>query len=79
MAWDSWTHVFCKKEQKFTVKVVFGSVAWPQRFGGSRKTELGCESVCAGPAPSQAPSPLPPAQPHLHDKQDVQHSPCLLY
>lgn len=23
MAWDSWTHVFCKKEQKFTVKVVF--------------------------------------------------------
>lgn len=22
MAWDSWTHVFCKKEQKFMVKVV---------------------------------------------------------
>ena len=38
-------------------------MAWLQRFGGARKTEVGCESVCAGLAPPQAPSPRPPAHP----------------
>lgn len=40
MAWDSWTHMFCKKEQKFMVKVAFwlcglaSEIRWSQEDRG---------------------------------------------
>lgn len=40
VAWDSWTHMFCKKEQKFMVKVAFwlcglaSEIRWSQEDRG---------------------------------------------
>ena len=78
MAWDSWTHVSCKKEQKFMVKEAFqlGGLAAEIRWSQEDRWDV---RVCVPAPPLLRPEPPSACPPHLHNKQDIGHDPCLLY
>lgn len=66
MAWDSWTHVSCKKEQKFMVKEAFqlGGLATEIRWSQEDRWDV---RVCVPAPPLLRPRapfrlPTPPTQ-----------------